>query len=201
MKQFVRFSVSASALPWIRRGHCLGGARDPAPSSTAALSRREGKGNGWYSRDTLCRTSCRRVALACSAALAPDRCSSGHAFAPIAPNPLQGQASVPQPPQSEDCLTINVVASGQLQKALRPVMVWVHGGAFLSVRATRWRSPTLHWCDAGSCSSRSTTESAGSGSSLIPRSRRIHARPTKTTGFSDQIAALQWVQRNIAPAR
>jgi len=52
-------------------------------------------------------------------------------FGPIAPqNTMPGgfMMQVPQP-QSEDCLFLNVWTPG-LDNAKRPVMVWIHGGAF-----------------------------------------------------------------------
>ncbi|WP_164545234.1 carboxylesterase/lipase family protein [Antribacter gilvus] len=120
-------------------------------------------------------------------------------------------AAAPQPPgdsltgvpatwrQGEDCLTLTVVASEGPAEHPRPVIVYLHGGAFLVgsggshlyrgeglVRATdvvyvsvNYRLGALGWLDL---SAYGTAE-----------------RPVDTNvGLRDQIAALQWVQRNIA---
>ena len=52
-------------------------------------------------------------------------------FRDIAPqNPLIGIPTPEEPePQNEDCLFLNVYSPG-LDDARRPVMVWIHGGAF-----------------------------------------------------------------------
>jgi len=53
------------------------------------------------------------------------------AYGTIAPQnvmPLPGLQEKPEP-QSEDCLFLNVFTPG-LDNARRPVMVWIHGGAF-----------------------------------------------------------------------
>jgi len=55
-----------------------------------------------------------------------------HMFRDTAPqNPmLEGPAAQQEPePQSEDCLFLNIFTPG-LDDARRPVMVWIHGGAF-----------------------------------------------------------------------
>ena len=57
---------------------------------------------------------------------------SAKEFGPIAPqNAMPGGMlmQVPQP-QSEDCLVLNIWTPG-LDNAKRPVMVWIHGGAFI----------------------------------------------------------------------
>src|SRR4030067_97671 len=51
------------------------------------------------------------------------------AIAPQTVMPMGPFGQIPQPPQSEDCLFLNVWTPG-LDNARRPVMVWIHGGAF-----------------------------------------------------------------------
>jgi para-nitrobenzyl esterase len=48
-------------------------------------------------------------------------------FGPVAPQP-----GLRDRPQSEDCLHLNVWSPGVRDNAKRPVMVWLHGGAFSS---------------------------------------------------------------------
>jgi hypothetical protein len=42
----------------------------------------------------------------------------------------------PKPPESEDCLFLNVWTRGLSDRGKRPVIVWLHGGAFISGSAS-----------------------------------------------------------------
>jgi len=120
-------------------------------------------------------------------------------FGAIAPQDRNGQFRVrTNAPMSEDCLTLNVIApADRVERA--PVMVFIHGGAYC-VGSSReihkqgeglvrqggvifvnlnYRLGALGWLDL---------------SSYSVRGRRIDAN----LGLRDQIAALEWVQANIA---
>jgi para-nitrobenzyl esterase len=108
-------------------------------------------------------------------------------------NPPPGLfSSVPSGPQSENCLTLNVWTPG-FGGAARPVLLWIHGGAFLF----------------------------GSGASPLYEGKALAARGDVVVvtvnyrlgilgylahpelgggnwGLLDQIAALKWVRENIA---
>lgn len=103
--------------------------------------------------------------------------------------------------QSEDCLTLNIWApAGTSQGAGLPVMVWLHGGA--------------HRLGAGSARLYDGSELARQGVVLVTVNYRLgllgyFAHPALTAsagageplgnyGLMDQLAALQWVQANIA---
>ena len=101
-------------------------------------------------------------------------------------------------PTSEDCLTLNVWAPAHLQ-GRAPVMVWIHGGS------GRMGSGALPYYDGAAF--------ARDGVVLVTINYRLghlgalsHPALTKEAGKGpvgayaamDQIAALQWVQRNIA---
>lgn len=117
-------------------------------------------------------------------------------FAPIAPqegmDALDALLPSPPQPQSEDCLYLNLWTPA-LDDASRPVMVWIHGGAF-----------TLG----------SGSEPLYSGANLARRGDVVvvtinyrlgalgflHDPVLGETNFGmrDMIAALRWVQDNIA---
>lgn len=111
--------------------------------------------------------------------------------------PFPGDAAPLGATPAEDCLYLNVwAARGEAEK--RPVMVWIHGGGYLNGGA----SPAVY---DGSAFARR-------GVVLVSLNYRLgrfgfFAHPALTGehpeepkgnyGFLDQIAALQWVQRNI----
>ncbi len=64
------------------------------------------------------------------------------AMSPQLPSPLEQIAGSRPLVQSEDCLSLNVWTPG-CDEARRPVMVWIHGGAFTTgTAATPWYSGT-----------------------------------------------------------
>jgi len=102
-------------------------------------------------------------------------------------------------PQSEDCLYLNVWTTAKSSDARQPVIVWIHGGALLagSGAEPRYDGAAL----------------ATQGVVLVTFNYRLGAfgffshpllsaeSPTKHSGeyaLLDQLAALRWVQRNIA---
>jgi para-nitrobenzyl esterase len=102
-------------------------------------------------------------------------------------------------PVSEDCLYLNVWTGAKSAKEGRPVMVWIHGGAL-----TR---------GSGSTSIYDGEELAKKGVVLVTINYRLgifgffaHPELTRESdrnssgnyGILDQIAALEWVQKNIA---
>ena len=104
----------------------------------------------------------------------------------------------PLPPQSEDCLFLNVwTAAGAGER--RPVFVWIHGGALTkgsSISDTRDGVPLA----------RKGVVLVSINYRLGPLGYLAHPElsaesPHKSSGnygVLDQIAALQWVQKNIA---
>lgn len=100
---------------------------------------------------------------------------------------------------AEDCLVLNVWRPAQATKAKLPVMVWIYGGGFVNGGS----SPEVYAGD----------RFAKQGVVFVSFNYRIgrfgfFAHPALTRenpqgplgnyGFMDQIAALKWVQRNIA---
>jgi para-nitrobenzyl esterase len=102
-------------------------------------------------------------------------------------------------PMSEDCLYLNVWTAAESGSARRPVLVWSHGGAFR--------------VGAGSLPEYDGEALARKGIILVTYNYRLgpfgflaHPDLTKESGrnasgnygLMDSVAALQWVQKNIA---
>jgi para-nitrobenzyl esterase len=123
------------------------------------------------------------------------------AFGPVAPQDRNGPFLGPAPgvPMAEDCLSLNVIAPPQDSASLRPVMVFIHGGAY-SVGSSReifalgevfvrrgdvvfvnlnYRLGSIGYLDFSSFSTR----------------ERVFE---SNLGLRDQVAALEWVRDNIA---
>ncbi len=119
-------------------------------------------------------------------------------FGPVcwaAPIPIP--PPVGAPPQNEDCLTVNVWTPVPSGGASKPVMVWLHGGGFV------FGSSAMPAYDGARI--------AAHGVVLVSLNYRLGvfgflAHPALDAeqpgsgayGFQDQVAALRWVQRNIA---
>ena len=100
---------------------------------------------------------------------------------------------------SEDCLYVNVWTNATSAGAKLPVMVWIHGGGFVA--------------GAGSEPRQDGSRLAAKGVVVVSMNYRLglmgffaHPELTKEApykaagnyGILDQIASLQWVQKNIA---
>ena len=123
------------------------------------------------------------------------------AFSPAcmqAPYPATSIYHSAAEPSSEDCLYLNIWTAAKSSKERRPVMVWIHGGAL-----TR---------GSGSTSMYDGESLASKGVVLVTINYRLgvfgflaHPELTRESdrnasgnyGFLDQIAALEWVQKNI----
>ncbi len=125
------------------------------------------------------------------------------AFGPTAWQPasaLEVMLGGRQEERSEDCLRLNVWApsKGIGQKADRPVMVWIHGGGF----STGSGSSPIY--DGAALAERGDTVVVSINYRLGPLGF-LHLdhlvsdlAGTGNLGLLDQLAALEWVQENIA---
>jgi para-nitrobenzyl esterase len=100
---------------------------------------------------------------------------------------MQGRMDLPQ---SEDCLTLNIWTP-EADGAHRPVMVWIHGGAYLN------GTGAAEWFDG--------TSFATVGDVVLVTIGYLHLADLSANeegsgncGLLDQIAALKWVADNIA---
>jgi para-nitrobenzyl esterase len=120
----------------------------------------------------------------------------GH-IAPQNPSPLEAMFGGTRPPISEDCLFLNVWTPGP-DDARRPVMVWIHGGAFVT------GSGSTPWYDGTSFAARGdvvcVTINYRLGAlgflHLADLGGEAYAS-SGNLGLLDQVAALTWVRDNI----
>jgi len=121
-------------------------------------------------------------------------------FGPIAPqNPMAGgPITHVEQAQDEDCLFLNIWTPG-LDDARRPVMVWIHGGAFTI------GSGSEAMYDSGSLAARGdvvlVTVNYRLGMLGFLNLKEVtggRIPATGNEGLLDQVAALKWVKDNIA---
>lgn len=106
------------------------------------------------------------------------------------------QARFTEPSHSENCLFLNVFAPETLPDTPCPVLVWIHGGAFLAGSADIFDGSQFareHGIVVVTLNYRLGVLGFGNFSHLMPE-----AGFSSNPGFRDQIKALDWVQRNIA---
>jgi len=115
----------------------------------------------------------------------------------IAGTPLSGLMSVTVP-CDEDCLTLNVWTPGTDERA-RPVLVWIHGGAFSigsSAQSIYDGEALARRGDAVVVTINYRLGALGFMRLTDITNGRIPS--TGNEGLADQIAALEWVRDNIA---
>jgi para-nitrobenzyl esterase len=122
---------------------------------------------------------------------------------PIQPEPVpflcwSEEFIAPPKPLSEDCLYLNIWTGAKSNKEKRPVFVWIYGGGFSSGSAA--------------CAIYDGEEMAKKGIVFVSINYRVgpfgfmaHPALSKEQnnasgnyGLMDQVAALQWLQKNIA---
>jgi len=121
------------------------------------------------------------------------------AYGPTAPKgdyPPAYQPYLPEPTvPGEDCLNLNIWAPDGAAEGSLPVLVWIHGGSFVN--------------GSGAVSAYDGTAFARSGVVCVTINYRLGAEGflftgadqgsgTANRGLQDQVAALRWVQENIA---
>ena len=105
-------------------------------------------------------------------------------------------------PQGEDCLTLNVwTASKGMRTARRPVMVWIHGGSYVSGGTASPRN----WCDSLAKAHPEVVLVSVNyrlgllgflDLSSLPDGKAFSR--SGNLGVLDQVEALRWIKRNIA---
>ena len=122
-------------------------------------------------------------------------------FGNIAPQtimPMGAFGQVPQPPQSEDCLTLNIWSPG-LDNDRRPVMVWIHGGAFTLGSGADPSYDTGVYPKRGNIVMVSINYRLGVlGFFRFKDITGGKIPSTGNEGLLDQVLALKWIKDNIA---
>ncbi|MCX5041896.1 carboxylesterase/lipase family protein [Aldersonia sp. NBC_00410] len=102
-------------------------------------------------------------------------------------------------PVSEDCLTLNVVAPAEPSDTPRPVLVFIHGGGYIVGTSALSLYSGVHLVERGDVVFVSMNYRLGPLGYLDLSSLATPERPIDSNlGLRDQVAALEWVQRNIA---
>ncbi|NMO16605.1 carboxylesterase family protein [Pyxidicoccus fallax] len=127
---------------------------------------------------------------------------NAYTFGPACPQPVYEDSldgSEPVGAQSEDCLYLNVWTSGVDASKLKPVMVWIHGGAFKigASHITMFSGLPLAWKGAVVVALNYRLGNLGFFAHPALEAETGGKGPVNF-GLLDQIAALEWVQRNIA---
>ena len=102
--------------------------------------------------------------------------------------------------QSEDCLFLNVwTPANTTAKSKLPVMVWIHGGAFVAGSGSEPGSAGNAFAKQGVILTTINYRLGRLGHFAHPALSKEHPEDFKGSyAYMDQVAALQWIQKNIA---
>ncbi len=118
--------------------------------------------------------------------------------APQNPSPLESMLGATHVPGSEDCLFLNVYTPA-LDDGMRPVMVWIHGGAFTAGQgATPWYSGSNLAARNDVVVVTINYRLGVLGFSHLGDVLGAPFEGSGNNGIRDQIAAIEWVRANIA---
>ncbi|HQS56380.1 MAG: carboxylesterase [Bacteroidetes bacterium 24-39-8] len=100
---------------------------------------------------------------------------------------------------SEDCLYLNIwMPAGTKTNSKLPVMVWIHGGAFMFGSGAQQDFSGEHFAKQGIILVTINYRLGRLGFFAFPAISKEHPEePKGNYAYMDQIAALQWVQKNI----
>src|SRR5271157_3838871 len=113
--------------------------------------------------------------------------------------PLFADMVFRDPGPSEDCLTLNVWTGAKDAKAKLPVMVWIHGGGFKAGGSSEPRQDGEALASQGVVVISMNYRMGIFGFFVLPELITESERNSAGNyGLMDQVAALQWVHRNIA---
>jgi para-nitrobenzyl esterase len=120
------------------------------------------------------------------------------AFAPACPQKGVSMPGETPPRTSEDCLYLNVWTSARRRGEPLPVVVWIHGGGYTNGATAL----PLYWGDRlakrGLVVISLNYRLGPLGFLAHPELSREGGGSSSNYGLMDQIAALEWVRRNVA---
>jgi para-nitrobenzyl esterase len=120
-------------------------------------------------------------------------CTQGRFGPPPAPG------APPPPPSSEDCLFLNVWRPADPAAKALPVMVWIHGGGFVGGSGSGPMTSGTPFAKQGVVLVTFNYRLGRFGFFAFPALSLEHPEEAKGNyAYMDQVAALQWVKRNIA---
>jgi para-nitrobenzyl esterase len=99
---------------------------------------------------------------------------------------------------SEDCLYLNVWTAAKTAAEKRPVMVWIHGGAFVGGTTGTPMFDGTKFAQKGVVLVSIAYRLGVFGFMAHPELSRESGKGSGTYGIQDMIAGLQWVRNNIA---
>jgi para-nitrobenzyl esterase len=113
--------------------------------------------------------------------------------------PIYGDMVFHDPGGSEDCLTLNVWTPAKSPRAKLPVMVWIHGGGYQAGTTSEERQDGQFLAKRGVVVVSMNYRLGVFGFfTLAELAAESDKNAAGNYGLMDQLAALQWVQRNIA---
>jgi para-nitrobenzyl esterase len=121
------------------------------------------------------------------------------AYSPACPQLGKYPPDAPQEATSEDCLTLNIWAPDRGNAAKLPVMVWIHGGGLVNGSGSLPHYAGDQLASRGVVVVTINYRLGALGFLAHPELNRESAHGgSGNYGLLDQIAALKWVNRNIA---
>ncbi len=113
--------------------------------------------------------------------------------------PFPSDAAPLGTPPAEDCLYVNVWAPEKPASPKLPVMVWIHGGGFVNGGASPAVYDGRHFAKRGVVFVSLNHRLGRFGFFAHPALSSENPKgPLGNYGYLDQIAALKWVQKNVA---
>jgi para-nitrobenzyl esterase len=111
--------------------------------------------------------------------------------------PVPGDAAPLGSTLSEDCLYLNVWRAAETSSTKLPVMVWIHGGGYVNGGSSAAIFDGSAFARQGIVLVSINYRLGRFGFFAHPALTADPDRPLANYGYMDQIAALNWVQRNI----
>lgn len=104
------------------------------------------------------------------------------------------------PNSSEDCLALNIWKPSDVKNGIKlPVMVWIHGGAFVFGSGAQAENVGISFAKQGVILVNINYRLGRLGFFAFPALSQEHPNePKGNYAYMDQIAALKWVKENIA---